>query len=283
VDDGAQLGGQIGAERHQTGRELRKDLTRLRGVLTGVTAVLPTDSGTLEPLPTPAGPSTAVLAAPARRCWLRWAVALSLLLAAGAGAGLGLLHRQGWFARPADASAPSANADLKAVESLVTLQKREQVLKDSIEQHANPGKDPNQIRTGLGLCVELGLLYLDPEQWRLEEAEQFFLKLEGSPVEAYQEFGRLGRAMVLAFQDRAGESNKLLLKLFPERPPRLNRYSFLSQSPQLKQVLARALDYNEINTTARQQLFPPPLQALRKQLTLPPGKPKNGKATGKNP
>src|SRR5262249_58481491 len=83
-------------ERYQTGRDLLKDLTRLKESLmsaggTGTAAV----SGLSLSMPSPA-PTSAPTLTLSRRGWRRWlpaALAGSLLLALAVGAGLGWIHR----------------------------------------------------------------------------------------------------------------------------------------------------------------------------------------------
>ena len=266
--------------RYQTGRELLLDLTRLRDSLSGITAALPLEPEVVDP---GLGLSSAASArVPGRqRRWLPWAFVASLALAAGGGAVLAGVLRMGWFQAPPPGPAP---LDVRAAGALASLKEHEQVLKAAVEQHADPGDDPGKRSTGLGLCVELGLLYLD--QWRLDEAAQFFARLQANPhVREYRDLGRLGQAVVLAFQNRPGESNKVFLELFPDRPPRLDRLAFLRPNPPLRQLAWKALEYNEVNATAKEP-FPPSLRSLAAQLSMPgrkPGKDKDKPPAGKGP
>jgi hypothetical protein len=122
-------------------------------------------------------------------------------------------------------------------------------------------------RVGLDHAVELGLLYL--EHWQLEEADQLFTGLieNKNKVREYATFGRLGRAMVLAFRNRAAESNKLFLELLGERQSEqekaAERHRYFMLKPHLREMAARALDYNAANATP-QQPFPPQLDVFRR-------------------
>jgi serine/threonine-protein kinase len=267
------------AARYQTAREILKDLARLRESLSGVTMALPLDPEVLEPeLGVSQALSSLVVSATAvasarRRRWLPWAVALSLVLAAGGGGVLAGVLRLGWF-RPQPTS--PTPLDVRAANDPMSFQQREQVLKLDVEHHLDPGNDNDKIDTGLRLCVELGLLYLG--QWRLEEAEEFFAKLERlQQVKPYRDFGQLGRAMVLAFQNRPGESNRLFLELLPDR------LLAARQNIQLRQMVVKALNYNKENAT-KTEPFPSNLQSLAKALSLPPSrKPGKDKPPGKEP
>jgi serine/threonine-protein kinase len=256
------------AGRYQTGRELLVDLTRLREGLSGVTTALSLGSELVEPeLTMSPGTSATELLPPRRRRWLPWAFAGSLVLAAAGGALLAGALNLGWFE---PLPPPPAPLDVRAADALVSLQKREQVLVEAVEQHLDPGNDPGKINTGLGLCVELGLFYL--EQWRLDDANRFFGRLQTLlRPQQYRDLGRLGQAMVLAFQNRTAESNRIFLELFPERAPKIDRLAFLRPNLHLRQWVVKALEYNQVNATAKEP-FPPSLEALAKQISLPPGR-----------
>src|SRR5207248_1295856 len=127
--------------------------------------------------------------------------------------------------------------------------------------------DRSRRELGLRHALELGLFYL--EERRLDEAERFFAGLIDNPshVPVYSTLGRVGRALVLAFQDRAVESNQLFLQLASaklQENERLERARFLFNHPQLRYMIARALDHNAANLQAQNKSFPDELQYLRK-------------------
>jgi serine/threonine-protein kinase len=316
-------------DRFQTGREIVKEVARLRDSLVGVSGVVPTQIVSLGPVPSQPLDSvpTQVLIPLRSRRWLRWLAAGSILLALAAGAGYGWMHSR--------KTSPDAITEPVPSEPLAPLQQREMALKVLVDRNLSPmqGKKPseNEIEQALKLieeqkvfakakkdphkdrllfAVELGLLYLD--QGRLTEADRFFLSLDRpdpmpavvaagmcafplAPLEArlvhvagavladvnqppasYPFLARLGHAMVLAFQDKAEESNKLFVQFFKEykdkngakiapglRPPLM--------LPRLRQKVAQALNYNYINTPSA---FPRELEFLRHPPLLNPKKTK---------
>src|SRR5579885_492430 len=216
-------------DRYQTARELLKEIARVReALMASATQVVSRPAVTA---PAPAAPTPpAGTPAPARRRGLPWAAAASLLLAGGLG------FAGGWLRHHARAPSGPPPAEVRALDDMFAPQKREQFLKEAVEQYMNPGNDPNKVRLGMGHCMELGLLYL--EQWRLDEAGQLFARLEQHPNDAYKLLGRLGQGIVLALQDRPEESNALFLKLQADGRQRLRL--FLAGNPQLHQWVARA-------------------------------------------
>jgi serine/threonine-protein kinase len=250
-------------QRYQTGRDLLKDLTRMRERLALSGGLTHTEALSFDSAPVPAA-AVAPLPAPRRRRLLP-VVALTLLAAAGIGAAAGWLWRQHLAA--ATAPAPAADDDKNGPEPFQSLARREQFLKEGVERYARP-QDPSQVRMGMGLCQELGVFYLG--QGRLEEADQFFNRLiaRAPEVQPYGFLGRLGHAIVLGLQDRAGESDDLFLKVFfdprtgAERPQAIQ---FLRANPRLHEWVATALDANAVNQ-ARDHTFPPKLEPLRHPL-----------------
>jgi hypothetical protein len=106
-------------------------------------------------------------------------------------------------------------ADAGALEAIPLPNKRESALRDAAEQYLNPraGKAAD-LAGGFGVCMDLGLFYLD--EGRLQDAEKLFGRLDGFKAPAsYKMLGRLGRAVVLALESRAKESNALFHEVFP--------------------------------------------------------------------
>jgi hypothetical protein len=163
----------------------------------------------------------------------------------------------------------------------ISLARREQFLKEAVEQYANPGKDQVQVRMGVGHLLELGLFYLDQD--RLEDADQLFTRLgtSGQKVQPYGYLGLLGHAIVLGLQSKPEQSNDLFLRLLVNAAERREPFWVYRQSPRLQQWVATALDYNKINETPERR-FPEKLEAYRKPLKEPArGNPE--KAAGKKP
>jgi hypothetical protein len=139
---------------------------------------------------------------------------------------------------------------------------------------------------GLKHSMELGLFYLNEK--RLDDAEQFFKELMTThpKVYPYKTLGHLGRAMVLAFKDDFAESNKHFLSIVGEmekveklvgagkplpKPAvrkdvvglraQVETYDLLwKNNPQLREMVARALNHNFLNAPAQ---FPPELEVYR--------------------
>src|SRR5207302_8943163 len=101
-------------------------------------------------------------------------------------------------ASPPAAALPAATAN----GPLLTEQRRkEQFLREAVEQYAYPGTDTARRDLGVRHNLELGLFYL--KENRLDEADEFFVKLTSAgSVVPYRTLGRLGHAIVLARQDR---------------------------------------------------------------------------------
>jgi serine/threonine-protein kinase len=267
--------------RYQTGRDLLKDLARLRGRLALPGGPTPTEALSFDSAPVPATAAAAPAPAPRRRRLLP-VVALTLLAAAAVGGAAGLLWRQHRAATAAPA--PAADDSTSAPEPFQSLARREQFLKEGVERYAKP-QDPSDVRTGLGLCQELGVFYL--QQGRLAEADQFFNHLiaKAPEVQAYGFLGRLGHAIVLGLQDRPGESDDLFLKvLFDPRTgaERPQAFQFLRANPRLHEWVAAALDANAINQ-ARDHTFPSKLEPLRHPFGAQPPRAAADKPSGKRP
>src|SRR5262249_53576830 len=102
------------------------------------------------------------------------------------------------------------SADVRQVEAILGKKRREEGLLAALEPFLTP---PNvtrveKFRAGFELSMELSLFYLDEN--KLDEAKKFFARLEGiTQVRGYNHLGRMGRAIVLALQSKARESNAL--------------------------------------------------------------------------
>jgi serine/threonine-protein kinase len=243
-------------QRYQTGRDLLKDLVRLRESLSGSTLArspaLPgtPSSGSIPALSSSATVKTQPTATLGRRRWALVTVfLLSVLLAAGGGAVFGWWRYQASL-RPTTAVTP---ADTTAVEALFSLQRREQALAQAAEQYLNPSGGYQNIPTGLGVCIDLALFYLDND--RLEEAEKFFDRLEEiKQVRSYQSLGKLGRGIVLSLRSRPQEGNSQFRDYFTSmkanaeaKPAKGNPENQILQNTRLRYWVAEALVYNKKN------------------------------------
>jgi len=256
------------ADRYQTARELLLDVIRLRNTLT---AALKGKSGSISLVATGVEPLVALeaetLLAPKPRRWLPWAAATSIFLALLGGATFGWIR-----GRPA----PPANQLLPAKESTssltepdpdagLALKEKEKRLRQAAKDYANPGGDR---AIGISHQVELAVFLLD--QRHFEDADHFFKELNDSAqkVPMYALLGRIGHAVVLAFQDKAAESMKLLEDVFTEKPrnPMILRMTInlMNSYPHLHDKVAKAIDRNEAN----KQTIPAMLEKVRRPEAL---------------
>jgi hypothetical protein len=201
------------------------------------------------------------------RRWLAWAAAASILLALLGGVILGWIR--GRPAAVASTSMPTRNPGIAASESDLTgslaLKEKEQRLRQAARDYANPGSD----RTiGISHQVELAIFLLD--QRRFEDADHFFKELadHSQKVPMYGLLGRIGHAVVLAFQDKAAESMKLLEDLFTEKPRNSMALrasiQLMNNYPHLHQKVADAIKRNYDN----KQDVPAVLERVRRPETL---------------
>ena len=193
-------------QRYQTGRELLKDLVRVREGLAGVTGFVPLMTGPVEAVPTAAGsatPASAVVPVLPRRSrrWVPAAFVLSLAAALAGGVFLGV-SRQRQGGGPV---AESGGEVLPASES-PSLDRREEELRATVERYLDPANANKNPATGVRLCLDLALPYL--EQNRIDEADKLFKRLAKLRQPAYHTLGVLGQAIVLGLKDQAADSNK---------------------------------------------------------------------------
>jgi hypothetical protein len=245
------------ARRYQTCTDLLRDVSKLREGLAKKTAtssgaaVAPfasTERGLIAHGPQQATQAlsratsqfTIILPAVPKPVLLGFGVGL-LLLAFSSGS---MLAWQQY--RPAAGTAVP-DAHFSAVE------RQEQILVEGMEQDVDPGTERPRVIRGVTNRIELAQLYLD--QRRLEEADQFFGNLAVSKVHQYKVLGRLGHGLVLAYQNRPKESNKVLAESLSD----LKKTPILANNPVLKYEIARAIGFNKANATSSDPL-PPELE-----------------------
>jgi len=251
-------------ERYQTARELIRDLTRLREGLSGKTgagveAIQLTQSQpvvTTGNLAKGASPATQLAAPPrraARRVWLVALVAVSVLAAAAAGFWLRL--------RQDDArQQPPPTAPSEAPRPAPAPDPQELALLDVVRKPLSAG-NADDFRRHRDAAIQLGLIYL--EQRRLKEADAFFKELRDKQAKSEARLhylGKLGQALVLAFQDRAKESNDLFLEL--EKGKSGEMYLLRSPLSPMRPVVVEALSHNAANLAPER--LPPELENLRR-------------------
>lgn len=271
------------AQRYQSSRELLKDLTQLYDRLNGLGNPLPRGSQSM-PVAPPGG--FASLSArttrdvPRQRRRVLRGVLIAALIMLGLGGGAAF---RWWKDRPAKSERHSP---------VLSSGQKERALLDDLKKPFDAQK-PEELNRHLDNAIELGLLYL--QQRKLKEATAFFKELQDAPPQGlknpYEVLGRLGQAAVLAFQDDAKGSDTIFLALEKVKPPagRINLHKetpqaqayrlareypayYLLNLPQVRRMVAEALDQNAANLPGKQ--FPEALEYLRKP-PVPGRKPGN--------
>ena len=252
------------ANRHQTGKELLRDLARVRETINGQTmAVGPGGLSMQRPPSSGALPAATSAAPPRRRVWIYALAGLGLVFALGVGAGLGWLRRITVESPPQ----PASTADASDEDDLLPVND-ENALRKLVEKYLQPSGAGRDVSVGMGLCLDLGVLYL--EQHRLDDADKLFDRLAKNPdVRPYQTLGRLGGAIVLALRDKAPESNQafrdllandqLLVdsgKRWKEGKPLDPEIRKLWTNPSFRFWLAEAVNYNLRNGVAEKDVPP---------------------------
>jgi serine/threonine-protein kinase len=244
------------ASRYQTGRDLLRDVVRLRDGLSGLTGAVG-QATVAEPVPAATvTPVSEALARPPRQRRPALLVAVSLLLAAGAGALFALGEKRRAGPLPGHRVAP---ADAFTVEALSLPHKKEQRLRDTVEQYLGLPDGSTEHGRGFGVCLDLGLLYL--QEHRLDDARKLFARLDRfHKTESYHVLGHLGLGIVLALQNEHRESNRHFQDVFQgayrlpgkgrPRPVDPNLREMM-QTPQWRYWLVRARDYNLRNGLPR--------------------------------
>jgi serine/threonine-protein kinase len=259
--------------RYQTGRELLKDLNLVRDSLsTSRDSAAPTIA-LAEIAPAKGARRGLGLATP------RHLFVASVAIAMIAGAVVGWTWKRPGTSR--GESVASLPSPLEGGESATNL--HEQFLLAAVQEYERPSEQ-SQVGLGVGHCLELAVLYLS--QWRLDEADRFFERLINNPanVKVYMVVGRFGHAIVLAFQDKADQSNQVFLQAINESEQAPGRLRFLlNRNPHFLQRVVKALDHNAANLEASNRHLPPGLEQLRRAQPVPAGAQRRGQGTGASP
>lgn len=233
--------------RYQTARELLQDIARLRSSLTGS---IQKTTGSISLLANEGEPLVALEAEsreiPTKRRWLPWTVAATVVLALLGGAVLGFLHNRPQESQSFASLPQTENSQASKSES--ALEQKEKTLRQLAKEFENPGSD--QRAQGMTHQIELALFLLD--QRRFDEADRFFKELSNSKTQAYSLIGKLGHAIVLGYQDKAEESNKILTDLFTAKPPPnfwmvRGLIGLMNNYPALRHQVAEAITRNNAN------------------------------------
>jgi hypothetical protein len=262
------------ADRYQMGREIVRDVARLRDTLVGTS--LPTVAApVINPLPaqqTTEAVSTLALPRWQASRWRRRLLLAAPPVALAVGLVIGWLRNQPTGAATAG-SLPLQEIPAPAAKPADPVNEREQTLLKLIEEQHSTSFNPLKVLTGLNFSIELGLLYLNDPR-RLHDADLFFKKMTAKQLpHQYKVLAKLGSAMVLAFKDQPDESNKLFLSVLgKDKGEKEKGNPVWNNNPPLRETMAKALHYNLQNKPAAfpEKLKPylrPPLPTLK---TPPP-------------
>ncbi|HYV39695.1 MAG TPA: serine/threonine-protein kinase, partial [Gemmataceae bacterium] len=202
-------------DRIQTGREIVREVARLRDSIVGTGANGPDANGgttahqsyIIQMGPTPANPAfdstqTQTMPRTSSHHWLPWLAFASVFMALAGGLAYGWWQNRD--TQHVNGQPPNtASVPPPAPPGMTAEEKR---LLDAIKLMESSHKDS----IALEFRIELGLYYLKDR--RLNEAEGVFKPLEDSSDkknEYRHNVGLLGKAMVLAFRDQPKESNDL--------------------------------------------------------------------------
>lgn len=272
-------------DRYQTARELLKDLTRLREGLGG-------NAGKTEHIQLTKSQSTLASEKDEkrrplsdrplfRRALLYSAVGISLAFALAGGMGFRIWKERHRALDEEPGKEAAINEPTRPPPAPDPL---EAALLEAFHKPYNAAK-AEASRHHLDTAVQLGAFYLN--QRRLKDADAYFQELRNRPTspdqKLYQALGKIGQALVLAFQDRAKESNEMLLELEKHRPPgdrprlpgplmRQHPEFYLLNHPRLRPLVCEALDHNVVNI--QPDALPKTLEQLRHAPAVAPrGKP----------
>lgn len=264
-------------DRPGTAREVVRELARIREGLSGT---LKLSRSGLVPRRRKRSLTAELLGARWPR--LRW------VAFAGAVAALGVGAFVGWRSGNA-ASTPAATEPVAVDDRANSFYQEEQRLLQEVRRtEAGPDSKKNgpsddvleSVRYALEVRLKLLVLYLD--EWRLADAARFADAETHSPVPAYQTCGRLCKAVVLAFEDKAAESNEAFVELFGDKKSlRQHRIKIMlvNRNRRFHQLIVEALDRNEINRAKP----PAELDELRKPQPYAPFAPGLTRKGGKGP
>jgi serine/threonine protein kinase len=255
------------ADRYQTGKELLRDIARCRETLSSTVAntlvgqpALSTDQPTVLAR-TPTETATTALPTPrkSRRGLLVGAMVLTIVAAAFGGAVFAWKEQQRQGLMPHGQEI--APADASALDQIALPSKQEQTLRDAAEQYlSRPDRKSTELAGGFGVCMDLGLYYLDHH--RFDEADKLFSRLEAFKEPAsYRALGQVGKGIVLALKNEAKESNRYFgilpvkggglgkdkggfLKRLEKEAPQL---ATLFHNPRWRYWISRARWYNSKN------------------------------------
>jgi serine/threonine protein kinase len=253
------------AGRYQTGRELLKDIARLRESLSGQTAAELPQSPSVELVPAAMAQDTekamskaASATAPMPRWaslhwgWRRAVFAGSVFLAVLGGVWVAWFQHR--LAFPAHAAVVPVGEEFAPNR----MESKEQAIRTLLEPYLDtrPGNF-REVQKGLEQGMDLGMLYLEHD--RLDDAHALFLRFEQNGVPAFRVLGHLGQGIVLALRSEAHESNKRFLKIQVEMRGKQPKWleNLIRVDPKWRYWVNKAIHYNLQNGLDRSEIPAP--------------------------
>ncbi|MSR31075.1 MAG: serine/threonine protein kinase [Gemmataceae bacterium] len=163
--------------------------------------------------------------------WLRRIVVLAAM------ALFGLLVAT-WTLEPNNDLPPLLPGNFDPDEEPFDYSRREETLRDAADQYLNLNGAGKGGAGGVGLCIDLGILYFGKHQ--LDEAEKLFLRCE--KLAPYQFVGRVGLGIVYALQDQPEKSME-----FFRTVPNGYAMNLAEMNPALRYWILEAIHYNLSN------------------------------------
>jgi serine/threonine-protein kinase len=249
-------------DRYQSGKDLLKDIARLRESMTGQTGYLPLAgtgpinqqaAPTLVPMQTPVSSITHPYRTTGKRRWVLALFVMSVLTAGAAGGFLGWIHQRN---KSPGTEEERATIEPAPASEATSLHKREQALKSLIDEYLDPAGGYKNPTRGAELCLDYAIPLF--EQGRLDDAEDLFRRLEGiTKIDLYYTLGLMGKGIVLSLRDRWELSNDTFrsIQVKPRNPPdaeRMQTILVLTRAhPQIRKWLSDAVHRNLVNSNGK--------------------------------
>ncbi len=258
-------------DRYQLGREIVRDIAKLRDVLVGSGQTLAQPASPLFTAPSKILEAATTMPMERRRLspWPRRLLIASLPLALISGLLIGVARNYD-SAPPETVIVPAPVALPPVTRPAVSPRDREKMLLSELQELSKKTQDPLTTVVSLNFSLELGLLYLS-DQERLGDAEKLFSELKTKQNANFKLMGRLGTAMVFAFKDQPEKSNGIFLAILsPEKAAKEKLNPFWKSNAAWREMMAKALNFNLQNNPATfpDKLRPylhPPAPTLRSQ------------------
>jgi serine/threonine-protein kinase len=192
-------------DRYQTANEIVRDINRLREALNlGAVAAVSISSSFIGGATTHTWAET-----PVRSRW-PWRAILSACVVIALAGGLTL----GWYRHHTNHVKDPLHNEIKPFDDgkgQSGKTKLDEQARKFLAQESLDANSKTQVNAGMTHLMGLGLFYL--HEHRVDDADAFFADLtKPDRKSAYQNFGRLGHAVVLAFKDKYTASNEKFLK-----------------------------------------------------------------------